>query len=222
MRGYTDRAEAGRALAETLVSRNLPDPVVLALPRGGVPVGIEIARALRCPLDLVLVRKIGVPGQPELAAGAVVNGDHPETVINEVIAAHAGLDRAALDRLAAVQIDEIRRRRAAWLAGRTPVPLAGRTAILVDDGMATGATMHVALKAARRRGPARLVLAVPVAAADALDRLGPLADEVICPLAPAWFGAVGAYYDDFRQVEDGEVATMLAEADRLMRDADRP
>lgn len=220
MRDFTDRTEAGRVLARLLTDARLPDPAVLALPRGGVPVGLEIARALRCPLDLVMVRKIGVPSQPELAAGAVVNGETPEIVVNERIAAHARLDRAAIERLAEVQLAEIRHRRSLWLAGRAPVALAGRTAIVVDDGIATGATMRAALKATRRRGPARLVLAVPVAAPDTLDALRPLVDEVVCAMTPAFFGAVGAHYRAFDQVSDDAVAEMLAEADGFAPRAD--
>ncbi len=217
MRAYENRVEAGRALADSLAALDLADPVVLALPRGGVPIGLEVARRLGAPLDLVMVRKIGVPGQPELAAAAVVNGDHPEIVINAGVAAYAGLDRAAIDRLAEVQVREIARRRALYLKGRAQTPLAGRTAVVVDDGIATGATMRAALKAVRRQNPARLVLAVPVAAPDALDALEREVDAVVCPLRPDYLGGIGAFYRDFTQVEDAEVVRLLDEADRLAR-----
>jgi len=216
MNGYRDRTEAGRALAEILAGKGYADPVVLALPRGGVTVGIEIARALRAPMDLVMVRKIGVPWQPELAAAAVVNGAHPEIVVNRAIAADAGLDKAAIDRMAEEQLQEIRRRREIYLKGRTQVPLEGRTAIVVDDGIATGATVRAALKGVRRKSPARLVLAVPVAPPSALAELGRDVDELICPLTPDRFYAIGAHYIDFTQVEDGEVVRLLDEAARLL------
>ncbi len=215
MNGFRDRTEAGRELARLLAGKHYPSPAILALPRGGVPVGLEIARWLRCPLDLIMVRKIGVPYQPELAAAAVVNGDNPEIVVNDEIAAHARLSRADIDQMAKIQLAEIRRRRESYLAGRAQVKLEGRTAIVVDDGIATGATMRAALKGTRRRNPAKLVLAVPVAAPDTLEKLRPLVDEVVCPLTPEYLYAIGAHYADFTQVEDAEVIRMLAEADRL-------
>jgi len=214
MNGFSDRIAAGRALAKALVERNYPDPVVLALPRGGVPVGLEVARALGAPLDLVMVRKIGVPFQPELAAAAVVNGAHPEIVVNEEIAAHAGLSRNELDRLADVQLQEIKRRRGIYLKDRAQVPVEGRMAIVVDDGIATGATVRAALKAVRRQRPAKLVLAVPVAPADVLEALSGDVDEIICLETPEFFYAIGAHYIDFGQVSDEEVVRLLAEADR--------
>lgn len=207
---FRNRAEAGQALARELAARAYPDPVIFALPRGGVPLAAEIASALGAPLDLVLVRKIGVPSDPELAAGAVVNGDSPETVVNADIARHFGLTDQVIADLTKVQLEEIRRRRALYLAGRTPLPVKGRTAIIVDDGIATGATMRAALRALRRKIPARLVLAVPVAARDALESLSPEADETICLLTPDHFQAVGAHYDSFPQVSDEEVARVMA------------
>uniref|UniRef100_A4WYM0 Phosphoribosyltransferase domain-containing protein n=1 Tax=Cereibacter sphaeroides (strain ATCC 17025 / ATH 2.4.3) TaxID=349102 RepID=A4WYM0_CERS5 len=212
MTAFRDRTDAGRQLAALFAGRDDRDPVVLALPRGGVPVAFEIARALQAPLDLVMVRKLGVPWQPELAAGAVADGDDPEMVINETVAAMAGLDRADMEELAAVQLDEIARRRSLYLAGRTPVPVAGRTAILVDDGIATGATIRAALGATRRRNPARLVLAVPVAARDTLESLRPEVDEILCPLPVDALGAVGLHYGDFTQVSDQEVVRLLSAA----------
>jgi putative phosphoribosyl transferase len=215
MRQFRNRREAGSMLADQLAARQLPDPVVLALPRGGVPVAAEVARRLQAPLDLVMVRKIGVPYQPELAAGAVVNGDDPQVVVNEDVARWAGLDRRDIQALAEVQLGEIARRRALYLGGRDPVPVAGRTVIVIDDGIATGATMRAALRAVRRRAPARLVLAVPVAAPAVLEALAAEVDEVVCVAQPDSLGAIGAYYLDFRQVEDDEVISMLDDIDRL-------
>jgi putative phosphoribosyl transferase len=214
MNGFSNRIAAGRALAEALVEKSYADPVVLALPRGGVPVGMEVARTLGAPLDLVMVRKIGVPFQPELAAAAVVNGAHPELVVNEDIAAQVGLSRKELDRLADVQLQEIRRRRQIYLKDRAQIPVEGRTAIIVDDGIATGATVRASLKAVRRRKPAKLVLAVPVAPADTLDAIRGDVDEIICLETPEFFYAIGAHYIDFGQVSDEEVVRLLAEADR--------
>lgn len=221
MDGYRDRIEAGRVLADRIACRNFARPVVLALPRGGVPVAAEIATRLAAPLDLIMVRKIGVPGQPELAAGAVVNGNHPEIVVNDEIARHAGLTRDDIARLSTREVETIARRRAAYLRGRAHVGLEGCTAIVVDDGIATGATMRAALKAVARQKPARVVLAVPVAAVDALALLRPEVDEVICPIVPGFFGAVGAFYRHFDQTSDEEVIRLLASAPP-MRPPDTP
>jgi putative phosphoribosyl transferase len=210
---FADRTEAGQKLADVLAGRSLERPVVLALPRGGVPVAIEVARALDAPLDLVMVRKIGLPGQPEIALAAVVDGGRPDLEVNEDIALQAGLNRLDIVKLAEPELTEIARRRALYLAGRKPVPLAGRTVVIVDDGIATGATMRVALRAVRRQGPARLILAVPVVPAALLDSLRDLVDEVICLHAPEAFGAVGAWYADFTQVADADVIAMLAQAE---------
>lgn len=212
MTRFANRVEAGLQLAAALLARGDPDPVVLALPRGGVPVAAEVARVLRAPLDLLMVRKIGMPHHRELAAGAVVNGDHPEIVVNEAIAASAGLTRKDVEKLAAPELEEIRRRRAIYLAGRASVPLAGRTAIVVDDGIATGATMRAALRAVRRQDPARVILAVPVAPPESLEDLAPEADAVVCLSSPALFFAVGSHYVDFDQVEDDEVVRLLQAA----------
>jgi len=208
---FADRSEAGRVLAQAVQARGFSDPVILALPRGGVPVALEVARALGAPLDLIMVRKIGLPDQPEVALAAVVDGDRPDLEVNAEIARHAGFNRLDIVRLAEPELAEIARRRALYLAGRPPVALNGRVAIIVDDGIATGATMRVALRAVRRQGPARLMLAVPVASQEALIVLRDLADEVICLHAPAAFMAVGVYYDDFAQLTDAEVTAMLAQ-----------
>ncbi len=214
---FDDRHAAGEALAATLAGRadERPDPVVLALPRGGVPVALEIARALRAPLDLILVRKIGVPDQPELAAAAVVDGDDPQMVVNDEIVRHAGMGAEALEAARAEKLAEIERRPAAYLGGRAPVPVAGRDAIVVDDGIATGATMRTALQALRRKGPRSLTLAVPVAAPDTLDALAREVDHVVCPFRPQPLYGIGAHYRDFHQLEDDEVRRLLAEADRI-------
>lgn len=209
MRTFQDRVDAGRQLAKVIIARNFPDPVVLALPRGGVPVAVEVAVALNAPVDLIMVRKLVLPSQPELAVGAVVNGNSPEIVVNESIAAHFGLSRDDILTLAEGQLPEIRRRRALYLAGRASVPLQGQTAILVDDGIATGATMLAALRAVRRQNPARIVLAVPVAAPDSLTSLAPEADDIICLSTPSAFVAVGSHYQDFAQVSDEEVTKLL-------------
>ena len=209
---FRDRADAGRALAEALAERGFEDPVILALPRGGVPVAIEVVRRLNAPMDLVMVRKIGVPGQPELAAAAVVDGDTPHVVFNENILAQAGLSRDDIDRLAETELEEIRRRRGLYLGDRPQVPVEGRTAIVVDDGIATGATMRVSLKAVRARAPARLVLAVPVAPRDTVEALRPEVDDIVCLRTPSLFGGVGRHYAAFPQTTDDEVIALLDEA----------
>lgn len=209
---FRDRSEAGRLLAEALKDRVEPPCVVLALPRGGVPVGLEIARALGCPLDLVMVRKIGAPGQPELALGAVANGEHPVLVVNEDVRRMTGASDAYLESRKEKELAEIARRKARYLAGRAPAPVEGRTAIVVDDGIATGATMLAALRAVRRKGPKKVILAVPVAPPDSLARLSGEADETVCLHTSEWFMAVGQFYDDFRQIDDEEVVAALAEA----------
>jgi putative phosphoribosyl transferase len=209
---FADRNEAGRRLAQRLVHFRDSRPVVLALPRGGVPVGFEVARQLDAPLDLVLVRKIGAPQQPELAVGAVVDGARAETVVNEVIVRELGVSKRWLEEETARQLGEIERRRALYLADRPRVPVAGRVAIVVDDGIATGATMEAALHATRRAGPERLVLAVPVAPSDTIERLRPQCDEVVCLATPTLFAAIGAFYQRFDQLSDGEVVDLLRQA----------
>ena len=217
MTKFKNRITAGKALAKALVAKNYSDPVILALPRGGVPLGLEVARSLKAPLDLIMVRKIGVPHQPELAAAAIVNGDNPELVVNEDIAAYAGLDQDKLDRLAKTQLEEIKRRRGIYLKGRAQVSAEGRTVIVVDDGIATGATIRASLKAVRRRKPAKLVLAVPVAPVDTLEKLRAEVDELICLETPEPFYAIGAHYIDFSQVSDQEVVRLLDEADQILK-----
>jgi putative phosphoribosyl transferase len=194
------------------VARFAPEnPVVYALPRGGVPVAAEIARRLDAPLDLILVRKIGAPGNPELALAAAVDGEHRDLVVNRAVAEALEMGKQEIERRAEREFAEIERRRSVYLRGRTPVSARGRTAILVDDGIATGASMEAAIRALRRRAPNRLVLAVPVAARDSLARLSALVDDVICLAAPQDFYGVGQFYREFHQLEDAEVVAVMAE-----------
>jgi putative phosphoribosyl transferase len=209
---FTDRHEAGRRLAKRLLALKDKRPVVLALPRGGVPVGFEIARALAAPLDLVLVRKIGVPQQEEFALGAVADGEHPELVVDQGLMDSLDISPEYLEATKSAALQEIERRRRVYLGDRHPVDVAGCTAIVVDDGIATGATMLAALRATRRRGPARLVIAVPVAPGDTLERLRGEADETVCLDTPADFFAVGQFYREFPQLRDAEVVALLDQA----------
>ena len=209
---FEDRRDAGRQLARRLMDLKQQQPVVLALPRGGVPVGFEIARAVSAPLDIILVRKIGAPFEPELAVGAIVGGDDPEPVIDARMVADLNVSPEYLEAARGAALREIERRRLAYLGTHLPVEVEGRTAIVVDDGIATGATMLAALGGTRRRRPARIVLAVPVASEQALTRLRPEVDRTICLTAPADFGAVGAFYRQFPQLTDQEVVTLLDSA----------
>jgi putative phosphoribosyl transferase len=210
---FADRATAGRLLGQRLRSLQLRPPLlVLALPRGGVPVGAAVAQALQAPLDLLLVRKIGAPWQHELALAAVVEGDPPDIVIDEDVRRGMGAHGEYIEAQAQVQLREIARQRQAYLSGRPAVPVEGHTVIVVDDGMATGTTMRAALKALRRRRPAALVLAVPVAPRDTLDRLRAEVDQAVCLDTPDPFFAVGAHYLRFHQVEDDEVIEALDSA----------
>jgi putative phosphoribosyl transferase len=218
---FADRHEAGRLLAEKLLRFRDRRPIVLALPRGGVPVGYEISRALGAPLDLVLVRKLGAPGQPELAIGALALGAEAEIVTDRPLLAALGVTAAALASITAREREEIRRRRKLYLGDRPPAPIEGRTAIIVDDGIATGATMRAALAATRKRKPARLVLAVPVAAPDTIARLGDEADEIVCLEQPDSFFAVGQFYRSFTQLEDREVLDLLARAQQFVAEENR-
>jgi len=212
---FRDRDEAGLALAARLATVRLPAPVVvLALPRGGVPVAAAVAQRLHAPLDLLLVRKIGAPWQRELAVAALVDGDAPQLVVDEVMAERTGASRAYIEQEMQREWQEILRRRERYLQGRAPVPLQGATVVLVDDGIATGTTMRAALKALRRRGAARLVLAVPVAPHDTLTNLRNEFDEVVCLAEPMPFRAIGTHYADFHQLTDEEVLGALAAADR--------
>lgn len=218
VRTFADRSEAGAELAARLARMQLESPVILALPRGGVPVALEIVRRLGAPLDIVLVRKIGVPSHREVAAAAVVDGGDAEIVHNRDVMRAARLDDAKVRRLAATQLAEIERRRALYLGSRRRVPLEGRTLVVVDDGIATGATMRAAIAALERKHPRRLIVAVPVAAADVVGDLGLQVDDVVCLEVPDPFHAVGEHYEDFHQVGDAEVIAALAEADQLIRE----
>ena len=209
---FVDRSDAGRQLAFRLGAWRSQQPVVLALPRGGVAVGFEIARELQAPLDLVLVRKIGAPGQPELAVGAVANGETPELVVDERVVAWLDVSPEYLENAKAEALAEIERRRSVYLRHSQPVPVQGRPVILVDDGIATGATMLAALRAIRRRQPAQIVRAVPVAAPDSIQRLRRAADKVICLHTPRDFRAVGEFYRSFPQLQDQEVVALLERA----------
>jgi len=208
---FADRDEAGQMLADRLKGMNLAPPiVVLALPRGGVPIGVIVANALGAALDLVLVRKIGVPWQPELAVAAVAEGDPPEIVVDEGVRSTTQLECSFIESRAVAELREIARRRKAYLGDREPLDIRDGTAIVVDDGIATGATMRAALKAVRRRRPARLVLAVPVAPAETVHALRGEVDEIVCLAQPFPFHAVGQHYVDFRQVDDSEVVDALS------------
>jgi len=207
---FHDRVEAGRGLATRLAAYKHQHPVVLALPRGGVPVAAEVATALGAPLDLVLVRKIGVPFQPELAMGAVVDGRDPVVVRNENVIKLAGIADGDFAEVRDRELAEIERRRKLYLGDRPHPELKGQIVIIVDDGIATGATTRAALRAIRTREPRKLVLAVPVAPTPSLTELREEADEIVCLEDYENFGAIGYYYEDFRQISDAQVIDLLA------------
>ncbi len=209
---FSDRVEAGRQLARALASYKEQHPVVLALPRGGVPVAAEIAKALDAPLDLVLVRKIGVPFQPELAMGAVVDGSKPVVVRNEHVIELTGISEADFNAVRDQELAEIERRRKLYVGDRPHPEIKDHTAIVVDDGIATGATTRAALRAIRMREPRKLVLAVPVAPTQSLTELKDEADAIVCLEDHEDFGAIGFFYADFRQISDAEVIELLAQA----------
>lgn len=209
MMDFQDRSDAGRRLAKTLSSYKNRHPVILALPRGGVPVAAEVAAALDAPLDLILVRKIGVPTQPELAMGAVVDGAAPIVVRNEEVIELSGTTADEFDAACAGQLAEIERRRQLYIGDRDRAEIAGQVVIVIDDGIATGATTRAALQAIRNRKPKELVLAVPVAPPDTITKLRGEVDALICLETPELFGAIGYFYRDFRQVSDQEVVAIL-------------
>lgn len=209
---FRDRSDAGRRLAERLSRVDTDNAVVIALPRGGVPVGAIVAEELGLPLDVILVRKVGAPLQPELAVGAVTDGDEMRLTVNKDIQAELGLSDEAIEDLAKRQLPEIERRRETYYKGRAPTPLSGKTVIVVDDGVATGATVNSALRLIRAQKPARLILALPVAPANTISRLEKHADEVVCLQSPSPFYAVGAHYADFSQVGDDVVIALLEKA----------
>jgi putative phosphoribosyl transferase len=210
MMPFIDRMDAGRNLAKALAPYRNQRPVVLALPRGGVPVAAEVATALDAPLDLILVRKIGVPFQPELAMGAVVDGVEPVIVRNEEVIRLTGVSEKDFNAICDQELAEIERRRKRYLGDRPHPQVAGRTVIVVDDGIATGATTRAALRAIRMRKPSKLVLAVPVAPTATLKELRGEADEIVCLEDYEDFGAIGRFYSDFSQVSDMEVTETLS------------
>lgn len=209
---FADREDAGRQLAARLSHLKSESPVVLGLPRGGVVVAAEIAGALNAPLDVLVVRKVGAPMQPELALGAVIDGNPPRQVRNEDLIHTLHVEEAYLQEEAERQLAEARRRQEAYRRGRPAVDIAGRTVIVVDDGIATGATMKAALTALRQADLKRLVAAVPVGPPDTIHDLQGKVDELVCLDAPPHFRAVGAFYGRFNQTTDEEVIALLDEA----------
>ena len=210
---FRDRFDAGRKLAERL-TRFVQDPesLVLALPRGGVPVGFEVARALHAELDIFLVRKLGLPGHEELAIGAIASGG--VRVLNEDLVKELQLSRNLIEQITAREERELKRREGLYRRGRPPLPVRDRTVILVDDGLATGATMKAASRALRLQGPGRIIIAVPVAAKETCEEFRTDVDEVVCAYTPAPFIAVGIWYEDFSQTTDEEVQRLLELAER--------
>jgi predicted phosphoribosyltransferase len=205
---FADRAAAGRELGALLAERDAGgDVVVLGLPRGGLPVAAEVAAALKAPLDMFAVRKLGVPGYPELAMGAVATGG-VRVLNNDVLASAPGISPEELEAITQQELEELRRRETAYRGDRPPPDLSGRTAILVDDGLATGATMRAAVAAARSTAE-KVVVAAPVASWQAVAQLELEADDVVVVYVPKRLGAVGMYYDDFRQVSDAEASGVL-------------
>jgi putative phosphoribosyl transferase len=217
---FRDRLEAGRRLAAALQQyAGRPNLLVLALPRGGVPVGYEVARALHAPLDVMLVRKLGVPGHEELAMGAIASGGI--RVISDDVVRALGIPDRAIATIAAHEEHELERREQVYRAGRAPPDVEGRTVILVDDGLATGSTMRAAVLALKAQDPERLVVAVPVAATETCEALRREVDEVVCALAPEPFFAVGNWYQDFSQISDDEVRELLHRASHALLEVPR-
>jgi putative phosphoribosyl transferase len=208
---FADRREAGRHLGAELATLELDRPVVLGLPRGGVPVAYEVARVLSAPLDVLVVRKLGCPWQPELGLGAI--GEDGVRLLNTDLIRQTQVGASELEAVAEREGHELERRVERYRQGRPAVTLAGRTVLVVDDGLATGFTARAGIEVVRRRGARRVVLAVPVAPADTLAELAEVADEVVCLQAPAWFSSIGAFYSDFSQTTDVEVTELLAAAD---------
>jgi predicted phosphoribosyltransferase len=203
---FLDRADAGRRLAGALERFRSRNPVILALPRGGVPVGFEVARALGAPLDVMVVRKLGAPGHEELAVGAIAPG---AVYVDRSIVRQLGVTQAYLEQVAAAEARELDRRERAYRSGRPPLQVEGRVAIVVDDGLATGATVRAAVESLRRQRPAEVVVAAPVGAPETVVRLSAVADEVVCLATPYDFRAVSLSYDDFAPTTDAEVVRCL-------------
>ena len=213
--GFTDRIDAGRVLAVELIRRgygNREDVIVLALPRGGVPVGYEVARELRAPLDVFIVRKLGVPGHEELAMGAIASGN--VRVLNHQVVDMLKIPPWAIDEIARREQVELERRERDYRAGRPPIDVEDKTVLLVDDGLATGSTMRAAAEALRQKRPRWIAVAVPVAAAETCDEFRSEVNEVVCALTPEPFRAVGLWYQNFSQTSDQEVRDLLARAAR--------
>jgi putative phosphoribosyl transferase len=211
---FRDRQEAGQMLGIEVARLGLHEPVVLALPRGGVPVAAEVAKALGAPLDLIIVRKVGAPGNPELAVAAIVDGDPPDVVLNREVVEAYSLDDAELGALIQRERPELDRRRLAYRGKRSALSVAGKTAIIIDDGAATGTTMKVAIRALRRRSPREIIVALPVSPPDTVAELSQEADRVVCLSQPGRFLALGYHYRSFPQLMDGEVTAALDEARR--------
>jgi putative phosphoribosyl transferase len=209
---FRDRAEAGRLLAAELMKLDLKNPIVLALPRGGVPVAAEVAAALHARLDILVVGKVGAPLNPELAVAAIVHGDPPDVVLNREAIEAFGLGDEELRSLIKAQRPELERRRIAYLDEQAPLSVAGKTAILVDDGAATGTTMKVAIRALKRRSPREVVVALPAAPAETVAELGQEADRIVCLSQPQHFRALGYHYHDFRQLTDHDVREAMKKA----------
>jgi predicted phosphoribosyltransferase len=211
---FRNRSEAGRQLAAKLAAyAKRPEVIVLALPRGGVPVAYEVAQALEAPLDVFLVRKLGVPGHEELAMGAIASGG--VRVINQDVVRALGIPQAVIDAVAAREQQELERRERLYRGDRPAPDVRGRTVILVDDGLATGATMSAAVQALKQQGAGRVVVAVPIAPPDTCDRLREDVDDIVCAVTPEPFHAVGLWYEDFSQTTDEEVRDLLARAARV-------
>lgn len=210
---FRDRKEAAERLAEALSAYRKQHAVVAALARGAVPMGCLLAEALEAELYVLVVRKIGAPGNPELAIGAISDGEHPQRWMNEELVRMLGVSESYIERAVEVQTGELQRRKSAYGADRRNPPLAGRTVILTDDGIATGATMRIALAAVGRQDPARRILAIPVAPRDSVAELRPLVDELVCLEQPTPFRAVGLHYREFTQVSDEQVKKLLEDFD---------
>lgn len=207
---FADRIDAGKQLARALAGYRNRRPAVLALPRGGVPVAAEIAEALHAPLELILVRKLGVPGQPELAMGAIADGEPPVVVLNDRVLNEVDMEQRELDAVYRRELAEIERRKSTYLGGRRPLDLSGCTAIVVDDGIATGSTMRAALGAVRNRKPKSIVLAVPVAPVETVRKMRTEVDDVVCLEEYDEFRAIGLCYENFAQLSDTDVIAILA------------
>lgn len=218
---FRDRLEAGKLLAAEVAKLDLKEPIILALPRGGVPVAAEVARTLAAPLDLVIVRKVGAPGNPELAIAAIVDGNPPDVVLNQEIIEALGLSDDELAWQVKQERPELERRRLAYRGKGQPRSVTGRTVVLVDDGAATGTTMKVAVRALKRRSPASIVIALPVAPPDTVEDLAREADIIVCLSQPPDFRALGYHYRDFRQLADDEVIGHLNDARRVSRIGER-